>query len=313
MTFNLSLKPWQRRVAYGVFAAAAFLVAFHFTFPADAVAARLQAEAAAGGWTMDAADAQPAGLAGVELTGVTLRRGTGARIGIDRLRATMRILPLLLGRRGVDFEARVAEGTVAGAAEESRSARNIAAEVRGVDLARAPALRESLGVPLGGVVRADVDLRIDQREPARSSGHIDLAVENAAILAGPLPLPGMAAGLTIPRVRLGTLTAHAEVKDGRAVFQRLEAKGGDLQVTGQDFYFGLQSKLGQAPLYGKAQLSVSPAFWAQPDGQKLKPIADMALASARGPDGSYGLQVYGTLSRPQVRLAPPGATGPAAR
>jgi hypothetical protein len=81
-------------------------------------------------------------------------------------------------------------------------------------------------------------------------------------------------------------------------------------MTGQDFYFALQPRLEQAPLYGRARLTVQPAFWSQPAGAKLKPVADMALASARGSDGAYGMQVYGTLGRPQVRLAPPGASAP---
>lgn len=306
---RLTLKPWQRRTAYAVFAVLSFLYAFHATFPAGAVAERLAAEAAAAGWKLNAADSEPSGLAGVRMTGVTLQRGAGARFGVDSLSARLRFLPLVLGRRGVDFDARLFDGTIRGAAEVSGGRRHLDADVAGVDLARAPALREAIGIGLAGNVRGDVDLTLDARDPAKSSGHIDLSVNDAAIQAGQLPLPGMAAGLTVPRVRLGTLTAHAEVKDGRAVFQRLEAKGGDLEMTGQDFYFALQPRLEQAPLYGRARLAVQPAFWSQPAGAKLKPIAEVALASARAPDGSYGLQVYGTLGKPQVRLAPPGAPG----
>lgn len=304
-----TLKTWQRRAAYAVFAVVAFLYAFHATFPAGAVTERLTAEAAAAGWKLAAADSQPAGLAGVRMTGVTLQRGTGARLGVDSLTATVRVLPLLIGRRGVDFDAQLFGGTVEGAAQLAGVERELAAEISGVDLSRAPALRELLGVPLAGTVRGDVDLALDTRDPARSSGHIDLAVENAAIQPGQLPIPGMASGLTVPRVRLGTIRAHAEVKEGRAVFDRLEARGGDLELTGQDFYFALQPRLALAPLYGRARLTVQPAFWNDPGGAKLKPVAEMALASARGQDGAYGLQIYGTLGKPAVRLAPPGAPG----
>jgi type II secretion system protein N len=113
-------------------------------------------------------------------------------------------------------------------------------------------------------------------------------------------------------VSLGTVAAQAEVREGRATFQRFEAKGGDLEVSGEDVYFALQPRLDQAPLSGRARLTVRPAFWTQPAGAKLKPVADLALASARGSDGTYGLQVYGTLGKPQVRLAPPGASAPPA-
>jgi type II secretion system protein N len=307
-----TLKTWQRRAAYVAFAVVAFLYALHATFPAAAVAQRLAAEAAAAGWKLNAVDSEPAGLAGVRMTGVTLQRGSGARFGIESLTAKLRVLPLLLGRRGVDFDARLFDGTIEGAAEVSSARRRIDATIDRVDLARAPALREAIGVALGGTVRGDVDLTLDDQDPAKSTGKIDLAIENAVIQAGQLPIPGMASGLTVPRVSLGTIAAQAAVRDGRAAFQRFEAKGGDLEMTGQDFYFALQPRLAQAPLFGRARLTVKPAFWSQPAGAKLKPVAELALASGRAPDGSYGLQVYGTVGRPQVRLAPPGATAPAA-
>ena len=302
----ITLKTWQRRAAYAVFALLAFLYAFHATFPADAVTQRLTAEAAAAGWRLNAADSEPAGLAGVRMTGVTLQRGTGPRFGVDSLTAQVRVLPLVLGRRGIDFDARLFEGSVEGMAEMSAGKRRLEAEIAGLDLSRAPALREAIGVALAGILRGEVDVTLD-RDPAKSSGTIALSVENAAIQAGQLPLPGMASGLTVPRVRLGTITAQGEVANGRAAFQRFEADGGDLELTGQDFYFALQPRLEQAPLYGRARLTVQPAFWNDPAGAKLKPVAEMALAQGRAPDGAYGLQVYGTLGRPMVRLAPPGA------
>jgi type II secretion system protein N len=305
-----TLKTWQRRAAYAAFAIVAFLYAFHATFPAAAVTERLTAEAAAAGWTLNAADSEPAGLAGVRMTGVTLQRGTGARFGVDSLSATLRVLPLVLGRRGVDFDARLFDGSVRGAAEMSGGERRIDAQIAGVDLARAAVLREAAGVALGGILRGVVDLTLDVRDPSKSSGRIDLAVENAAIQAGQLPIPGMATGLTVPRVGLGTITAQGEVKGGRAAFQQLGAKGGDIELTGQDFYFALQPRLEQAPLYGRARITVQPAFWTEPAGAKLKPVAEMALASGRAPDGAYGMQIYGTLGRPQVRLTPPGAAAP---
>jgi type II secretion system protein N len=305
-----TLKSWQRRAAYAAFAVVAFLYALHATFPAAAVAQRLAAEAAAAGWKLNAADSEPAGLAGVRMTGVTLQRGGGARFGVDSITARLQLLPLLLGRRGVDFDARLFEGRIDGAAVVSSGARTIDATISGVDLSRAPALREAIGVALAGTVRGDVDLTLDTRDPAKSSGSLALTVEGAAIQPGQLPVPGMASGLTVPRVSLGTISAQAQVREGRAAFERLEARGGDLELTGQDFYLALQPRLAQAPLAGRARLTVQPAFWNQPAGAKLRPVAELALQSARGPDGAYGLQVYGTLGRPQVRLAPPAA-GPA--
>jgi hypothetical protein len=45
------------------------------------------------------------------------------------------------------------------------------------------------------------------------------------------------------------------------------------------------------------------AFWRKEQVAPLKPLIDMGLASARGQDGGFGFQFYGTLSKPQARPA----------
>src|SRR5919206_1011276 len=152
-----SRRPWKKWAAYGAFALASFVVSLRCTFPADAVAARLAAEAAAAGWQLRSADVGPAGFVGVHMTGVTLESPEGARIPVDQLTAKLRLLPLVLGRRGVDFDARLYDGRVAGTAEEGSASRRLALRVDKVDLTRAAAMRKLANVDLGGVLSGDVD------------------------------------------------------------------------------------------------------------------------------------------------------------
>jgi type II secretion system protein N len=300
-----SLEGWRRRAAYAAFFAAVFLLALHFTFPSDAVKERIILEAAARGWLVRMSDIGPAGLGGVRARGVTLESRDGARIPIEEFRATLRPWALLLGRRSMSFDVRLFDGRATGVVEEGRGLERLQLKGADIDLGRAAAVRKATGLDLAGVLRADVDVTLDVKEPNRSTGRLDLTVERAALKGGEVQVPGMGGNLTLPRVSLGTVVAKAQVRNGRAEFETLEAKGEDLQASAEQLYFVLQSRLDYAPLFGKARVRVADAFWQKSGTAGLRGVVEAALSSARGRDGTFGFQIYGTLGRPQARPAAP--------
>jgi type II secretion system protein N len=300
-------RPTKRWAAYAAFAVVAFLFALRQTFPVDAIAQRLVLEAAAAGWQVRMADVSPAGVVGIRMDAVTLESADGARIPLDQVTAKLRVLPLLLGRRSIDFDARLWEGRVSGTIDPSQTSRRLVARLEGVNLARATAMRKLLHVDLGGTVRGDLELAVDDRQPGKSTGHLDLSISNAAITGGEVPVAAMGGGaLTLPPIGLGTVSARGAVRDGKATFEALSAKGGDdLEADADGLYFAVQPRLAQAPLFGRAQVRFKDAFWQKNGTASLRGIVELALAPARAPDGAYGFQVYGTLSSPQARPAPP--------
>jgi type II secretion system protein N len=297
------LKVWQRRALYGLFAVAAFLFALRQTSPVEAVKERLIIEAAAQGWQLSANDVRPAGLAGIGMSDVTLQSQDGVRIPIDRLDTRLRVLPLVLGRRGVAFDAALYDGHVRGYAEEGRGMQHVVAKISGVDLSRAAALRKATGVDLVGTVQGDVDLTFDAAAPAKSAGHVDLAVDKAAVNGGTMAIPGMGGALTLPKLALGQVTATAAVKDGKLTFDKLEARSDDVEASGEGLYLVVQPRLAFAPIFGKAKLKIRDGFWLKSGTAGFKGVVEMALAQARGRDGAYGFQIYGTLANPQARMA----------
>jgi type II secretion system protein N len=297
----VELKGYRKYAAYAAVFLAAFVLAFRQTFPAEAVRARLAAEAAAQGWQLKAADAGPAGLIGVRLTGVTAESREGVRVPVEELRTSLRILPLVLGRRGVDFDARLYGGRVRGVAEETRSSRRLAATVTGVNLAQAAAIQKLTGLDLAGTLAGSLDVTLDVREPARSRGSVDLRLEKGALMGGQIQLAAFGGALTLPRADLGSVVAQATVKDGKASFERLEAKGPDLELAGEGLAVTLQPRLAYSPLFGKARLKLADGFWQKSGTTALRGVAEAALAQARGRDGAYWFQIYGTVSSPQAR------------
>jgi type II secretion system protein N len=302
---RLELVGWKRTAAYALFFAASFLFALHRTFPIDAVKDRLVLEAAAQGWQLRMNDLSHKGIAGIRARELTLQTRDGARIPVEELSASLRPFPLLAGRRSVDFDASLFEGRLSGTTEEGAGVRRVRARAEGIDLARAAVLRQVAGLDLGGSLSGDVDLALDARDAARSAGTLGLTVRSAAIQGGEVQVPGMGGALTVPRVALGTVAVRGAVRAGRLEFDKLEARGDDVEVVADQLFVQLQPRLEFSPLSGRVRVKLQDAFWQRGPAAGLKPVVDAAIGSARAADGAYGFQVYGTLGRPQIRPQAP--------
>src|SRR5512143_1802630 len=138
---KLDWNVWKPRLAYGGFTLLAFLLALRWTFPAEAVKERLIYEAGLRGWQIDVERVSAGGLLGARADRVKLDNGSGLGIPIESLTVSLRVLPLLAGRRSVAFDGQIYDGRVRGHADVSRDGQRVVAEVEGVDLGAALPLR----------------------------------------------------------------------------------------------------------------------------------------------------------------------------
>jgi type II secretion system protein N len=113
----------------------------------------------------------------------------------------------------------------------------------------------------------------------------------------------MEGGLTVPPVKLGAVAARGSVKGGRADFGTLESKGDDVDILAEQVFIQLQPRFEHSALSGRARVRPTDTFWRKEQVAPLKPLIDMGLAAARGKDGGYGFQIYGTVGKPQARPA----------
>jgi len=309
---KLSWTALRRRLLYAAFALAAFILSLRWTFPAEEVRERLMLEAGARGWQVDARQVGPGPglLPGVRLEGLTLGDGAELSIPVERLDASFELLPLLVGRRVLRFDAAVFAGTVEGSATLSGAAPRLELVVAGLELARASSLRKGIGVELGGTLSGSVDLTVPAGAPEKSSGRIALTVAQAAIAGGQVPVPQLAGNLALPQMALGAVATAVQLGDGRATVERLEARGGDVEISTEALSVMLQPRIEFAPVTGRARFRVQPALWQKPAAAKFRPVAEAALAPARGPDGAYQFQISGTLGHPQLRPAAAAAGAP---
>jgi type II secretion system protein N len=298
---KVELKGWRKKAAYALFFAASFLVALHYTFPSEAVKERLILEAAAQGWELRMNDLSPSGLVGVRAREVTLQTRDGVRIPVEEVRVSLRPWSLLAGRRTVTFDASLFDGKLTGLTEQGRKTQRLALQASGIDLARVGVLRSATGLDLAGTLSADVDVTLDASDLTKNTGRVELAVKTGAIRGGSISVPGMSGGLTVPRIALGTVTARGTVRGARADFERLEARSDDVEVSADQLYAQLQPRFEFSPLSGRARLKLNDGFWLRSGAQSLRPIVEVALASGRNRDGTFGFQIYGTVGRPQLR------------
>ncbi len=302
---KIDWKLWKPRLAYGGFTALAFLLALRWTFPAQAVKERFMYEAGLRGWQIDVADVSAGGVLGVHADGVKLDNGSGLAIPIDSLTASIRVLPLLVGRRSIAFDARLYDGRVDGHADVSADAQHVVAEIAGVDLGEALPLRKASGLDLLGKLSGTADVTLPSAPGGRPSGRVDLRLAEAGIAGGALPIPGMTGGLSLPKIGFGQVTAALKMGDGRATFEKLEARGGDAELTTEGLSFVVQPRMEFAPISGKAKVKVKDAFWAKSGTAGFKGLADAALGSSRGPDGAWNFTVTGSVGHPRMQPSAP--------
>jgi type II secretion system protein N len=302
-TLSFEWTPRRRQIAYGAFAVLAFVLSLRWTFPTEAVKQRLIMEAGTRGWTIDMDRVQAGGVLGVRARGVKIETASGLSIPIDDLTASIRILPLLVGRRSLAFDAAIYDGRVRGTADLSGDSRRVVLDVRNVDLAQALPLRKAAGVDLLGILTGTADLTLPQATDQKPTGRVELSVKGAGLAGGEVPIPGFGAGLSLPRASLGDVVAAVKLADGKASFEKLDATGGEAELRTDGLYFLLQPRLEFAPLAGKARVKVGDTFWAKTT-PGMKGIAESTLAPSKQGDGSWLMNVTGSVGHP--RLMPAG-------
>ena len=307
-TWNVDPRKWKltggrRTAAYVAFFVFAFVVALRLTFPVEAVRERLILDAGARGYQVKVNDLSPSGLVGVRAREVTVTTSDGTRIPFEELSVGLRLWPTLMGRRAFSFDASLFDGRVVGFTDVSSTTERYQARVTGIDLARAGIVRAATGLDLAGILSGNLDVTLDPKDPSKSSGSMEFQVRDGSILGGRIPVPGMDGGLTVPPVKLGAIAARGSVKSGRADFGTLESKGDDVDIVAEQVFIQLQPRVEHSALSGRARVRPTESFWRKEQVSPLRPLIDMGLASARGQDGGYGFQIYGTLGRPQARPA----------
>lgn len=283
-------------VAFGVFA---LLFSLYRTFPASVVAQRVAQEVqrrSQGRISARFGDVSPYRLSGLDAEDVSVRiLRPGAQpvdVSLERVRARVRLLPLVIGRMSLSIDVRSGDGRIAGRVSPGKDGFELDLEAEDVDLASPPVLGQLVDLPVRGVLDGAIEATLP-REAQKSVGALTLAIRDARLG------PGAVSGFTVPGIDLGTLSTTFELRDGRLRLASFEQQGGDMQLR-LTATMTLRPELTRSSLDACVELKSSEAFLSQQPNLR----AALQLAEARlrkDAQGFLHMPLSGTIADPRLR------------
>jgi type II secretion system protein N len=183
----------------------------------------------------------------------------------------------------------------------------------GIDLSRVPLILQKLGVPITGVVDADIDVDSDGNLE-KGDGHIKLKVKNASVQPGSLKA-GLAGSFELAKpILLGDVVLSSTVKSGIGTIDVLKLDGTtdiNAELTGN---IALKGKLMMSRLDTDGWFRPTPGLLEKE--QKLKSALELAeklefpgrpsLSKAKDDEGRYHFALKGSLQSIQPTLSKDG-------
>ncbi len=324
-------KKWGPRLGYPAFYLFCLVVFLSWTFPYDKLRDRVvatfnaQQKNASAPQRLAIEELESSWLTGVKAKGVRLTTPStdptkpDAKIVLDEVRARISLFGLLVGNKDVSFHVDAFDGVIKGTFEDSGKERKVDVTFENVDMGKIDAIAAAVGFPLEGKLDGTVNFQLPEGKASKGNGKVNLSVkEMFAGTAKELTVKTPLGPFTLPRLKVGTFTVEGDAKEGVLKLSKIGASGGDVVVNG-DGRVQLRENANDAGLDASLKFKIEDAYRNKNDktkmlfgtpGGKEKPMLEMdpRMAKAKTPDGFYGLQVRGTLGRPDVQPAGGTAT-----
>jgi type II secretion system protein N len=233
---------------------------------------------------------------------------------VERLRARVRLLPLLIGRVRVDFSAQAFGGEVKGTVPIGSGTLDV--DVAHVDLSQVAPLRDLVTVPVKGVASGKIEISNEGGKWSKAVGSLALTITDVAIGDGKTKLAGMA---TLPPAQLGKLEISAKATDGLLKFEKFGATGKDVEIVGNGFLrlkepwdssaLDLVIRVGFSEAYRQKDDKTKSLFGDPNDPFPALIDQNPQMKKAKREDGMYGFRGRGPLR--SLKWEPTTEDGPA--
>jgi type II secretion system protein N len=327
------LKRIAPKVGYPLFYLFCLLVFLSWTFPFETLRDRIvatfnaqQRSVASNPQELFIDELDSSFITGIKAKGVRLVQPSAdpdkppVEIRIDEARARISLLPLIIGNRNVSFRVEAFDGVISGRFEDTGKQRTVEVEFDGVDVGRIDAIAAQVGFPLSGRLNGALKLELPEGKASKGNGNVNLEISE--MHAGDdkeLTVKTPLGPFTLPRLKVGNFAVNGEAKDGVLKLTKIGASGGDVDVSG-DGRVQLREIATEAMMDVALKFKINDSYRSKNDktkmlfgapGSKDKPMLEMDPKMARSKSGDfYGLQVRGTLGKPDVQPAGGGVTVP---
>lgn len=212
-------------------------------------------------------------------------------IEISKLKARALLIPLLTGKKGLEFDLELAKGQLGGVVVQQKSGTDVEAKLDHLELALLSAVSEATGLRLAGQLDGHTDLFLSKVQPQDTEGELSIKASDLEILKG-----SKAANFPVPELVLGNLNWQIPVKAGKAQLKKLRLEGENLEAE-------LDGEILLAQPLHNSTLNFSVSFKPTPAFLKKEPLIGALLNNikqAQGTDGYYTYAISGTAGHPRA-------------
>lgn len=279
----------KKLLGYPAFFGAAFLAMLYLTFPYEALGELAREQAARSNIVLGFSRLGP-GLLGIKARGVSVKLpkqdGQPAEpepVLIDSVSLRPSLFP-----PGIKCSAELFGGSLT-ATWGALGNPKLTLRAKGLDLVKTNA-KAAVGLDLTGKLGAAVDLQLDKKDNAKTTGRISLTAEGLLINGGTV------ANYDLPKIDLGRLEAELKLEGGKAVVQTFRGNGKDIEANLEG-----DVGLGQKPLMSTLKLKVQ--FKPSEDFLRRNSLIATGLGFAMTKDsrGFFAADIQGMLGNPRFK------------
>lgn len=231
---------------------------------------------------------------------------------IESAHARVRLLPLLIGRVKIDFQANVFGGEVKGIVPIGGG--DLEVDIANVDVAQIAPLREVVGAQLKGSATGRLELSTATGKWNKATGALNLTITNMVMGDGKAKFRNL---MTLPPANIGTFELVAKADAGVLKIEKFGSEGQDVELFGEGTIklkepwdasvSDLWLRFGFSEAYKHKDDRTEALFI--DDGTYPALISqDRKLKRAKRADGLWGFHIHGKLSR--LKYDPTTADGP---
>ncbi len=316
---------------YAAWFALMFLVCVYLTFPLDNLKPQIveAIETALGKGKQGQHGVDPkvtiaslslGGIVGVSAKHVSIQLGShdpepGPTVDVEALSLGVRPWSLLFAARTIFVDADLYDGNIAGTVRVDPKGLMYAADLEadGLNLGKMAMLHAVAGLPVTGVLDAEIDLNLGANPDKDGEGDIKVSIKGATLGPGSPKAAAAFGGFSLPQIDLGNLTGDIPVKQGRGTLNNVKLDGKDLQVA-LDGDITFKGNVLNSRLNLDGWFFPTPALFEK--DAKLKTLIDLgeslgggggpSLSKAKDDDGHYHFTIKGTAQMPSAALSRDG-------
>jgi type II secretion system protein N len=291
-------------VGLGLFGLSVFAVSFVYAFPYDRVKEQLIGMAASQSLDMTVGKAGPVFGLGIALDEVMLRTRPepgkkASALVIDRASVHASPLAMLQGAQAYELALDTLAGQITADVKATKERGLTDLSVRQIDMAQLPGVKETINLPLGGLLDLNLDFVAPSNRNAEGNGTLDWKWAGMVVGDGKEKLkiagnPLMAEGITLPRVRFGDFGGKVVFNKGVGRLQGVGARSPDAEVRIEG-----EVRLADPLAYTQLDLYVTFKFSEAllKSADKLQLMLQFAESMGKRGDGFFGFRLTGAPGR----------------